>query len=184
MRKASFICLIALALVLSGASVGLAKEMAGRIGVGYNGQIATSYATDFGTDTVALHSMSAKFWINDDMGIQGVVGLNTWSLAKTGGYDLAMAGKFLYNIIQEQNMNFFTGGGLGLMFVGRDYGKEEKSDVGFNFFGGAGFEWYFQGLPNLGFSAEIGLQYVDLGKWSEFGSYGGAFTVFGIHYYF
>ena len=173
-----------LAVLIFAATAAQAKDLANRVGLGYSGEISTNFVNDPGIGFSALNGASVKYWINKDMGIQVVLGMNTWREKDKGKYDVAGEAKYLYNLIQEENMNFFVDGAFGAMGVGVDTGKDAHNYAGFTLGAGGGFEWFFSGLPNLGFSAELGLKYTNVDRFSGFGSYGGAFTAFGIHYYF
>ena len=160
-----------------------AKVLAGRIGVGFDTQLATVFSGPGSTTTTTTEALSAKYWFTSAIGIQALLGFNTWRLDKTLNYNLETGAKFLYNVVQEENLNFYLDAGAGVLIVG--YGKNGKNrDVGFTVLAGGGLEWFFQGLPNLGFDAELGLQYNSVGEYARFGSYGGAFGTFGVHYYF
>ena len=150
-----------------------AKDLAKRIGLGYNSQIET-----IGVDYFQLAGPSVKYGITPDVGIQGIFGFSSYS----NGVEFSvfvLGGKFFYNIVKEENMNFYAGGGLGILNV-----SNAVDETGIVVCGYVGEEFFFSGLPNLGFSAEMGLvieSMDDLG--SYVGTYGG-FLDIGIHYYF
>ena len=49
---------------------------------------------------------------------------------------------------------------------------------------GIGIEYFFSGLPNLGFSTEVGLTMMDYDDDNSFGTTADSFVGAGIHYYF
>ncbi len=49
---------------------------------------------------------------------------------------------------------------------------------------GIGIEYFFSGLPNLGFSTEVGLTFMDNDNNDSFGTTADSFVGAGIHYYF
>ena len=182
--KSALLAIFVIVVFLVAGTPAEAKVLAGRIGLGFNAQIDAVASAGAGLGSLTAQSISVKYWINDAIGIQLLTGFGVFHVEDLNRYRMNAAGKFLYNLIQEQNLNFYLGGGLGLIVEGWSGDGDADSDLGIALFGGAGFEWFFQGLPNLGFDAEVGLQYAYLDETSSFGSYGGAFAIFGIHYYF
>ncbi len=150
-----------------------AKDLAKRVGLGYNSQIEVLGDEDF-----QIAGPSVKYALSSEMVLQGVFGFINYS----NGQDLSalvIGGKFLYNIIQENNMNFYAGGGFGVINV-----SNAASETGIIVIGCVGEEFFFSGLPNLGFAAEMGLAIESIGDLGTYvGTYGG-FLNLGIHYYF
>ena len=60
-----------------------------------------------------------------------------------------IGGKGLYVIKSEQNMHVYAGCGLGIANTDND---QKDSDTSFSLSGVLGVEYFFSGLPNLGFS--------------------------------
>ena len=139
---------------------------AGRIGVGFNSQLS-----NFG-----LTSLSLRYWLDRKIAIEGILG---FSVGDIKGIDLG--GKFLGVLKSEQNLNVYGFGLLGIeSFDNTGTGgatNETKATVG----GGLGTEFFFNGLPNLGFGAEIGLVYNGFSK--SLTTFGNLITSVGIHYY-
>ncbi len=80
----------------------MAKDLSERIGAGFNSQIGL---------TNRLDAVSARYWINRDMGVQADFAF--LNFAPKNGSDQAsfgVGGKFLYNFIEETNMNLYAGG--------------------------------------------------------------------------
>ncbi len=164
-----------------------AKDLTHRISVGYNSQTSFAWVGP-GSDTAnaffSNQAISSKYWLTEDLGFEGLLGYFTAKNEDVGGWASEIALKVHYNLNKEENMNLYTGGGLGLLPSRIDYGEEEESTVGFLFMGFVGMEFFIPGLPNLGFDAEFGLQYVDIDTYSQFSTYGGGFGLMGIRYYF
>ena len=97
--------------------------------------------------------------------------------------------KVLVNFLSEEQAVLYGFGALGLLrykypeSVSRG-DVNYDTDTGVRLSGGVGVHWFFQGLPNLGFSAEFGGMYETLGDDQFLGTFGGMLTNFGIHYYF
>ncbi len=150
----------------------MAKDLSERIGAGFNSQIGLSNRLD---------AASVRYWINRDMGVQGDLAfLNFAPYHGSNQTSFGVGGKFLYNVIEETNMNLYAGGGADVFTEPAPAGTE----TGFSFCGLSGIEFFFQGLPNLGFNLELdlGVKYLN--------QYGTAFGVeadsvnAGFHYYF
>ncbi len=164
-----------------------AKDLTHRISVGYNSQSSFAWVGP-GSDTANAFfnnsAISSKYWLTEDLGFEGIFGYFTAKNEEVGGWVSELAMKVHYNLNKEENMNLYSGGGLGLLPSKIDYGAEEESTVGFLFMGFVGMEFFIPGLPNLGFDAEFGLQYVDIDTYSQFSTFGGGFGLMGIRYYF
>ncbi|MBZ0270521.1 porin family protein [bacterium] len=178
----------ALVLVLALASGAGAKDLTNRISVGYNNQINFGY---IGGPNAALadafftqQAISSRYWINDLLGVEPMFGYFTAKNDDVGGWALQIAAKVVYNLIMEENMNFYGGGGLGIIPMSIDYGRKEVDETGFLLMGFAGMEFFLEGLPNLAFDVEFGLQYIDIDTYAQISTFGGGFGVMGIRYYF
>ncbi|MDP8257508.1 MAG: hypothetical protein P9M14_17315 [Candidatus Alcyoniella australis] len=185
--RLSLIALIACALLWTPFPAA-AKDLTGRLGVGYNKQISTPFISD---DVVALpdyyiatDELSAKFWFTEMFGMNILAGFNYSSYDETKGSNLTLGGKFLANLVQDSWCNFYVGGGPGVSIIHVDDGKRDDTSTGLILMGFGGVEFFFQELPNLGFDLEFGLQYTDVGKYQGIGTYGGGYGTIGFHYYF
>ncbi|MCG6911639.1 MAG: hypothetical protein LJE94_16155 [Deltaproteobacteria bacterium] len=144
-----------------------AKDLKGQVGVGFNSQLSEG----------GMDSISAKYWLNNDLGFQGIFGF-TFS---DDVDEVDLGGKVLYKLIDEKNMYVAGIGGIGISHVNPDKGDD---DTGWWLSGGVGVEYFFSGLPNLGFSTEIGLVFSDYRDNSSFNTAGDTAISAGIHYYF
>lgn len=144
-----------------------AKDLKGQVGVGFNSQLSQE----------GMDSLSAKYWLNNDLGFQGIFGF-TFS----DNYDeIDMGGKVMYKLIDEKNMYVAGIGGLGISHVDPDRGDD---DTGWWLSGGVGLEYFFSGLPNLGFSTEVSIVFSDYRDNSSFNTSADTAVSAGIHYYF
>ncbi len=159
-------------LCLLAAPNAMAKDLSQRIGAGFNSQIGLSNRLD---------AASVRYWFNRDMGVQGDVAFFNFSPDHGSSQtSFGIGGKFLYNVIKETNMNLYAGGGI---YAFTEPGLVD-TEGGFSVSGLSGIEFFFQGLPNLGFNLELdlGLKYLN--------QYGTAFGLqadsinAGFHYYF
>ena len=141
--------LILVSTVLLG-SMGLqAKEMNHRLGVGPK----LPFSTDL--PGVALH-----YFPNTDYAITGALGINTIEDYSQFG----LQGGIRRILFEEQNMNFFVGGALGI--ISQENAGDNQS--GFELMALSGGEFFFQGLENLGFNFEMGIGVASLKSSNRF----------------
>jgi len=168
-----------------------AKDLENKIGAGFASSLSYGFlgsADDNLTNSIiATNDLSIKYWFTNYVGIQGQFGYFTAKNGPVGGWAADIAVRGLFNIILEEQMNLYAGLGLGILPAHVDYGQHGVSDmneVGFQASGFGGVEFFFSGLPNLGFNLEIGLKYIDIDKFKALSTYGGPFATVGFHYYF
>lgn len=172
---------VVVGVMLGAAGVAEAKDLTGRVGVGYENTL-------IGGPGSSLSGVSARFYPTSTLFVGGVLGFQ--SISPDEGDTQTSFGLGVntgYVFIDEPNLNFYGGAGLSFGSVSAvDPGSgdtEGKTALGLNV--GAGMEFFFVGLPNLGFCAAYGLEYGsvdDLGSSMSIG--GGDFGQFGIRYYF
>lgn len=105
-----------------------------------------------------------------------MVGFNSKDANRT----ILAGGKIYQHAHLEENMNFYVG--LGAFFLShRDTDLSVYS--GFELEGLVGGEFFFAGLPNLGFQFETGVALRTV-KETVFKTLGGGFLGVGVHYYF
>lgn len=193
-----------------------AVDLSGRFGVGFNTQIGLA-RTDavMGADTgigvagavsstiLDMSAISVKYHLSPAASFAVLFGFGFGSVDPEGGdnevsySNLGFGGKLFYNLRQEKQLNLY--GGAGFMFVRTGFESQADDSDGslwaikLPLF--LGSEFFFNGLPNLGFSLEAGLEFVfgggsvDVGQQSvdtsifNMGTFGGLFNA-GIHYYF
>ncbi len=166
---------IAVAGAVSSAS---AMDRTGKVGLGFQEGITNNAL--FGTST--LGSWSVKYGLAPKMMGQFTLGFD--SVTKSGDKSIDFGGRFLYDLIQKENSNFYTGLGVGWA---QDKKPVDNRVLQINI--PLGYEFSFASLPEIGFSAEAGimLDYAKAGKsWgfhSVGGTVGGALGL-GVHYYF
>ncbi|MBI5441206.1 MAG: outer membrane beta-barrel protein [Deltaproteobacteria bacterium] len=169
MKKAVLAACVGLVLAVPAA----ARDLSGKLGLGFT--------QAFSPEGSGLTSLSARYWLDKQLGIEGVLGFKL--VNDDDGPDERfwnLGGRFLIRIVQEDNLHVYGGAGLAVVHEKSD--GESDTGVGADAF--AGVEFFFQGLPNLGFSTEVGLQLTDTGETTSFGTRGGSFANFGIRYYY
>lgn len=166
MKTTRLIIGLACALILVSSAV-YAKDLKGDLGVGFNSQFSPQ----------GVDSLSAKYWINNELCLQGIVGFSYSD--ETDEADLGA--KVHFKIKDEENLHVDAIAGLGFAHVDPDYGD---SETGTWISAGVGIEYFFNGLPNLGFSTEVGFSIMDFDDNTTVGTSADTFVGAGIHYYF
>jgi len=166
MKTTKIICVSILVFGVLASPV-LAKDLKGNLGVGFNSQFSPEN----------VDSLSGKYWINNELAVQGLFGFNF----SDSSDDLDIGGKVYFKIKDEENLHVDAIAGVGFNRSDPDNGNTKKGtwvNVGL------GLEYFFSGLPNLGFSTEVGLTITDYDNDNSFGTSADSFVGAGIHYYF
>ena len=159
--------LASLLVFLSFGSVAHAKDLGTRLGVGYTNQ--------FGLNG-DLPSIAMRYFPNGDYGIMGALGVDTQEDNSRFGAHF----KILKLVFKEDNLNFYTGAGAGL--VSRE--RNNQNDSGFDLSGFVGAEFFLPGLENLGFSFETGVGVTSMDNEVRFRTIGDHPLRAGIMFYF
>jgi len=142
-----------------------ARELQGRLGLGYNSEFANSTASE------RVPGVSLKYGLTRDIAIEGIVGLATSSPANS-----VTAVKFFKNLFFETNLNFYFMLGGGLLSA--------RNHTGAEFLGGLGAEFFVPGVESLGFSMETGGSFNNISGSFALKTIGVSFLDAGIHFYF
>jgi hypothetical protein len=145
---------------------GEAREMQGRLGLGYNAEFANYNYTN------GVPAVSFKYGLTRDIGAEAVIGLNTSSPTNS-----VTALKFFKNIFYETNLNFYFMLGAGILSA--QPAGATSNNTGAEFLGGFGAEFFIPGIESLGFAMETGGEFDNLS-----GTFGFSFLNAGIHFYF
>ncbi len=145
-----------------------AKDLTSRLGIGY--------ADQFGIDG-GLPSVAIRYYPNANLGVAGQIGIDTKEdYAKFG----AMA-KVFRVIFMEDNMNFYMGGGAGM--ISREL-PGEGNESGFELAGFFGGEFFLPGLESLGFNFEAGVGVTSISSEVRFRTIGDSPLKAGMSFYF
>src|SRR5438552_4083596 len=106
-----FVGLLGMVFVLSGSAS--AKDLSGRLGIGFTNEFSNS------TVTREVPALSAKYGASKDLHVQGALGFHTAIRPA-----VTLAGKVYKNIFYETNLNFYAAVGLA-------YLKADQSGVEF-----------------------------------------------------
>ena len=162
MKKQQSILLI---LVLLFGSVGMSKELANRLGIGYQNQ--------FSVDVPAI---AARYYPNPDLGVSAALGIDTESNTSKFG----LMAKVFRIVFKEPNLNFYLGAGGGL--ISQEIAGTASS--GFELNGFAGVEFFMQGLESLGFIFEAGIGIASINSGVRFRTFGDHPINAGVVFYF
>jgi hypothetical protein len=143
-----------------------ARDLQGRVGLGYNAQFANSWV-DTRTPGVSL-----KYALSRDIAAEAIVGMRTAEPTNS-----VTALKFFKNVFLETNLNFYFVFGAGIVGANTKTGAE--------FLGGLGAEFFIPGLESLGISFEAGGSLHNLlGTGFSFRTFGASFLDAGMRFYF
>ena len=163
--------LVATALLI--APTAQAKDLTDRWGAGFTQGLATSEP--------GHTSLAVRYWLDSQLAIEGQSGFSyTKRDQGSDSRSFSLGGRFLIKVVEEENLHAY--GGAGISLLSEKQGGNSDSGVGAEVFGGV--EFFFQGLPHLGFSTELGLVLEEMGDRTAFRTDGGAFAKLGIRYYF
>lgn len=140
-----------------------AKDLSGRLGVGFNNQFA------------GLSSLSARWNLPSSTDTSIAIEANLGFSMMAGSDDAFFAGgRGLYGIVKEDNMTLSVGAGVGFL--------SEATQTAFRFQPVMSAEFFIYGLENLGFLLEWGVNF-DLSSETEIHTMSGSPSL-GLHYYF
>lgn len=141
-----------------------AREMQGRVGLGYNSEFQNS------TTTQRVPAVSLKYGLTRDIAVEGLFGIASTSPANT-----IIGAKFFKNLLYETNLNYYFMLGGGILSASGNSGGQ--------FLGGFGVEFFVPGLESLGFSFEVGAS-IDTLSGMTVRTLGASFLDAGMHFYF
>lgn len=156
---------LALSAVLLGAQPSQARELTGRLGLGYNGQLANQSASG-GVPGVAI-----KYAISRDLAVEAIAAAAT-STPSNSGFGV----KFFKNLFFETNLNFYWTLGGAIVTGGGNSGAQ--------FLSGFGTEFFIPGLESLGWSMEVGGSFDNLSGSFALKTMGVSFLNAGMRFYF
>lgn len=143
-----------------------AKDLHGRLGIGYNGQFSNNQTIFQG-----VPGISFKYSLTRDFAASLVAGM------RSGAPTNSVVGLKVYkNIFLETNLNFYFFAGAGLLQASGESGSE--------FLGGPGVEFFIPGIESLGFSVETGASLSNITGDFHLKTIGVSFLDAGIHFYF
>lgn len=150
--------------------MGFSKELSHRLGLGFKNQFSNNLA-----------GIAAQYYPNSDMFLTGILGIDTKKDDSKFGFMVRLN----RIIFKEDNLNFYMGGGIGLISSEvYDSSASKSTDSGFELIAIIGSEFFFQGLENLGFSFEAGIGVSSVKSGVRFRTIGDSVLRAGIMFYF
>jgi len=147
--------LVAVSILASFPLKGETVNLERRLGVGYSAFSPVS-------------GWSVRYWLSEALAANGVIGFHF----ESDRNEFLLGGRIIYKAKDENNLNLYLG-----VEIGGDL--RQNADDNFSVGPFAGVEYFFAGLPNLGFGGEIGAYYQSLD--STFVTFFGGLSA---HYYF
>ncbi len=160
------------------------RDPSGRVGVGYVHRSTPSsvgaQAAEYGTD-----SLSLKMWLNEHESVDLLVGFYSASVSdeeilEVFTIDLRFASVFS----RRANLDLYWGVSVGYLDVTDRTAGRDFSDSGSRFSFFLGSELFFATLPDLGFSAEIGVGGQSVGEREVTNISTTTFPTFSLRYYY
>jgi hypothetical protein len=143
-----------------------ARDLQGRLGLGFNGQFPTQRGSTFQGKGIAL-----KYGFTKDLAIEPIVAFATGVSTRN-----TFALKFYKNIFYETNLNFY--------FFGAGAAEKLSGASSFAIQGGFGSEFFIPGLESLAFSFEVGGEVSDAYGKTSLRTLGLTFLESGMRFYF
>lgn len=143
-----------------------ARDLQGRMGLGYNAQFA-NYRESGGT----VPAIALKYGFTKDIAIEGVLGIAT---TKPGNSVIGV--KLFKNLFFETNLNFYYMLAAGLVAANNKSGTDFQS--------GFGSEFFIPGLESIGLSMEVGAEITNITGSFVFRTLGASFLHAGMRFYF
>lgn len=153
-------------LLVSASHDAAARDLQGRLGLGYNAQFA-NYRESGGT----VPAIAAKYAVTKDIALEGIFGVATTKPANS-----VIGMKFFKNLFFETNLNFYGMLAGGLVTA--------NSNSGVDFQGGFGAEFFIPGLESVGLSFEVGGELTNISGSMVFRTIGASFLHAGMRFYF
>ncbi len=163
LKPAAVVCALGLFFILTGTASAQYNDFGElkKVGVGFQ-------------SSFPVYGISGIYNLNEQMSGQAVIGFF--------GTVKIFSGRFLYKFKRQDNLNVYGYGMLGA-FMHKSWVTLEGKDKTETILGlgaGVGIEYYFDGLPEIGWNAEIGFGLVDF----DYYDFSAIMFGLGAHYYF
>lgn len=145
-------------------SSAIARDMSGRMGIGFINQFSNS------TFNRPIPAMSVKYGVTRDTSVLVAAGFDTEIPTST-----TLGGKIFHTIFSESNLNFYSA--FGLAYV-------KQNIAGVDILGLIGTEIFIPGIESLGLSFESGVRASNISGSMQLATVGFIFLNAGVHFYF
>lgn len=145
-----------------------ARDLQGRLGLGYNGQMSSSREA-----TPALPGVSVKYGLTRSLAVEGIL---AFASGGNDGSSKGVGAKLYKNIFYENYLNFYSFALLGLVGI--------AGQSGYDFQGGLGVEFFIPGIESIGLSFEAGAELTQIRGKTILRTIGFSFLEAGMRFYF
>lgn len=135
--------LVLLALTFS--SMGFAKDLTNRLGVGYRDTLTTGRP-----------ALAVQYYPTREYGVIGAIGVDTQDQNSSSSFE----GGVRRMIFREDNMNFFMGGTMAMISATTSGVSQSGYELGAH----VGGEFFLTGLDSLGFNFQVGVSVASTNK--------------------
>lgn len=170
-RSLLSIAAVSSAIFLTHSPQASARELEGRVGIGYNSEFANAYPASTTAGGFRFPGISVKYGLTRDIAVAAIAGLAT-----TSPSNMVVAMKVFKNIFYENHLNFYFTAGAGILSVNNSSGIEVL--------GAVGVEFFIPGVESLGLSVETGATFDNASGSFAIKTLGVSFLDAGIHFYF
>jgi len=169
MKKLLVTALLALPL-LTASLTAQAKDLHHRLGIGYADQTG-----------VNVPSLRAKYFMSSDFAVSADLGIKTGD--RNSAFGLMV--KAYKTIFPEDNLNFYFGGGAGLVSQKKPSPEGDgKNNSGFSLMAFAGVEFFIPGIDSVGITFETGVGIVSIRSDTSFRTIADSPVTGGMVFYF
>ncbi|RYZ61012.1 MAG: hypothetical protein EOP09_20450 [Proteobacteria bacterium] len=156
---------ITLGVLLLWAQSASARDLHGRIGLGYNAQFANQRTGS------GVPGLGIKYAMTRDLALEGIIGAETGS-----GSQSTFGAKLFKNVFFENNLNFYA------FFAGAALKSGNRS--GYDIQAGFGSEFFIPGIDSIGMSFEVGGEATNISGSTVVRTLGLSFLHAGMRFYF
>ncbi|PIU01017.1 MAG: organic solvent tolerance protein [Bdellovibrionales bacterium CG10_big_fil_rev_8_21_14_0_10_45_34] len=135
--------LLVMLISLSSGTAAFAKDMTSRLGIGYSNQLYNN-----------VPSVKTQYYPSREIGLSAALGIDSGDTNSKFGL-LVQIRRIVF---EEPNMNFYMGGGGGLI----SQKVSTTNESGYELMATFGAEFFFSGLENLGLTFEAGFGVVSI----------------------
>ena len=152
-----------------------AKDMTSRLGIGYSDSFSVS----------PMPSLGVKYYSSSDLAFSAALGIDTNSSnTQNGNSNFGFGAKVYKTVFLEENLNFYMGGGAGIVSISPTSGGAGTTNSGFELTGFFGAEFFIPGLESLGINFQAGIGVTSLSSGVRFRTIGDSPLKAGIYFYF
>lgn len=160
------------------------RDLSKTIGIGYAHRSSPSGVASVAAP-YAVDAFSVKMWLDENQSVDIQLGFYSASIGGTKALEvLSLEGRYAVVFDRRANMDLYFGGGLSYIKVTDNVTGSGVDGTGTGLQAFLGIELFFSNMPNLGFSAEIGVGSQTVGDRSVTNISTTTFPTFSLRYYY